>query len=60
MWLGKLALSDAGIYVYTQWGVDVMAAAPSNLITNKKFHAEHWPRLDARIRAKRERRLGTI
>ena len=56
MWLGKLALSEAGIYVYTQWGIDVMAAAPVDLIANKKFYTEHWPRLDARIRAKRERR----
>ena len=56
MWLGKLALSEAGIYVYTQWGIDVMAAAPVDLIANKKFHTEHWPRLDARIRAKRGRR----
>jgi hypothetical protein len=59
-WLGKLALSDAGIYVFTQWGIDVMEAAPRTLITNKKFHAEHWPRLESRIRAKRDRRLGTI
>jgi len=59
-WLGKLALSDAGIYVFAQWGIDVMEAAPRHLITNKKFHAEHWPRLDSRIRAKRGRRLGTI
>jgi hypothetical protein len=59
-WLGKLALSDAGIYVFAQWGIDVMEAAPRNLITNKKFHAEHWPRLDLRIRAKRDRKLGAI
>jgi len=60
VWLGKLALSDAGMYVFTQWGIDVMGAAPKNLITNKIFHAEHWPRLDSRIRAKRNRRLGKI
>jgi hypothetical protein len=59
-WLGKLALSEAGIYVFAQWGIDVMEAAPGNLITSKKFHAEHWPRLDSRIRAKRDRRLGVI
>lgn len=59
-WLGKLALSEAGIYAFAQWGIDVMEAAPRNLITNKKFHAEHWPRLDSRIRAKRDRRLGAI
>ena len=56
MWLGKLALSDAGIYAHTQWEIDVMAAAPNGLIANKKFHTEHWPRLDASIRAKRKRR----
>jgi hypothetical protein len=60
VWLGKLALSDAGMYVFTQWGVDVMGAAPINIITNKKFHAEHWPRLEARIHSKRDRRIGTI
>lgn len=60
MWLGKLALSDAGMYVFAQWGIDVMGAAPRSFITNKKFHSEHWPRLDARIRAKRDRRLETI
>jgi hypothetical protein len=58
-WLGKLAFSDAGIYVFTQWGIDVIEAAPKNLITNKKFHAEHWPRLESRIRAKQNRKLGT-
>lgn len=44
--------------VFTQWGVDVMGAAPIEVITNKKFHAEHWPRLDARIRSKRNRKKG--
>ena len=58
MWLGKLALSDAGMYVFVQWGIDVMGGAPRNLVTNRKFHSEHWPRLDERIRAKRDRRLG--
>ena len=58
MWLGKLALSDAGMFVFVQWKIDVMDAAPTGLIANKKFHTEHWPRLDARIRAKRDRRLG--
>ncbi|MDP1995722.1 MAG: hypothetical protein Q8J90_00845 [Gallionella sp.] len=60
MCLDKQAISDAGGFVYVQWKIDVMEAAPMVLITNKKFHAEHWPRLDTRIRAKRDRRLGTI
>jgi len=59
MWLGKLALSDAGMFVFTQWGIDVMEAAPNDLVTNKKFHTEHWPRLDARIHSKRGRKKGT-
>jgi len=56
MWLGKLALSDAGIYVFAQWGIDVMKAAPTSRIANKKFHAEHWPRLEARILVKRDQK----
>jgi len=59
IWLGKLALSDAGIFVFTHWRIDVMGAAPANIITNKKFHTEHWPRLNARIRSKRDRKKGT-
>jgi hypothetical protein len=55
-WLGKLALSDDGIYVFVNWGIDVMESAPRNSIVNKKFHSEHWPRLDSRIRAKRDRK----
>lgn len=55
-WLGKLALSDAGIFVYKQWRIDIMGAAPIGLIAHKKFHAEHWPRLEARICSKRDRR----
>ncbi|MGV8934392.1 MAG: hypothetical protein ACOH1I_07200 [Gallionellaceae bacterium] len=54
-WLGELALSDAGIFVFTQWGIDVMKAASEKLITNQKFHSEHWPRLINRIRMKQER-----
>lgn len=55
-WLGDLAHSDAGIFVFTQWGIDVMEAAPANLITNKEFHAMHWPRLNTKICSKRNRK----
>ena len=58
-WLGKLALSDAGLFVFTHWQIDVLEAAPVNLISDEKFHSEHWPRLEARIRSKRDRRIGT-
>jgi hypothetical protein len=58
VWLGKLALSDAGMFVFKQWGIDVMGAAPTELISNMKFHSEHWLRLDARIRSKRDRKMG--
>ena len=54
-WLGELALSDAGIFVFTQWSIDVIGAASPNLISNPKFHSEHWPRLINRIRTKQER-----
>lgn len=56
IWLEKLALSDAGMFVFTQWGIDVMGAAPIEIITNKKFHTEHWPRIEARIFSKRDRK----
>lgn len=58
-WLDKLANSDAGMFVFAQWKIDVMEAAPVNLMTDEKFHTEHWPRLEARIRAKRNRKEGT-
>ncbi len=56
VWLEKLASSDAGMFVFFHWGIDVMEAAPNDLITNPKFHAEHWPRIEARIRDKRNRK----
>jgi hypothetical protein len=55
-WLDKLALSDAGMFVFTHWKIDVLQAAPINLISDEKFHTEHWPRLETRIRSKRDRR----
>ncbi|MEO8331313.1 MAG: hypothetical protein ABI479_02695 [Gallionella sp.] len=58
-WLDKLANSDAGMFAFAQWKIDVLKAAPVNLISDDKFHAEHWPRLEARIRTKRNRRTGT-
>ncbi len=60
VWLEKLALSDAGMFVFTKWGIDVMGAAPIEIISNKKFHSDHWPRLDARIRSKRDRKKRTL
>jgi hypothetical protein len=54
-WLGDLALSDAGIFVFNQWGIEVMGASSTNLIMNQKFHSEHWPRLINRIRRKQDR-----
>lgn len=56
VWLEKLALSDAGMFVFMQLGIDVMEAAPIETITNKKFHAKHRPRLDARVQSRRNRK----
>lgn len=55
-WLEKLAFSDAGLFVFTHWKIDVLEAAPVNLITDEKFHIEHWPRLETRIRLRRDRK----
>lgn len=55
-WLEKLAFSDAGLFVFTHWKIDVLEAAPANLIMDEKFHIEHWPRLEARIRLRRDRK----
>lgn len=55
-WLEKLAYSDAGVFVFAHWKIDVLDAAPVSLIREEKFHTEHWPRLEARIRLRRDRK----
>jgi hypothetical protein len=57
VWMGKLAFSDAGMFVFLHWGIDVMEAAPIEKITNTLFHTEHWPRLESRVRTKRDRKM---
>lgn len=55
MWLHDLALTDAGKFAYAEWGIDVMRAAPIERVQNKKFHAQHIPRMETEIATKRER-----
>lgn len=55
MWLHDLALTDAGKFVYAEWGIDVMQAAPMDKVQNQDFHAQHKPRMEAEIATKRER-----
>lgn len=54
-WLKELALSDAGIFVFAHWGVDVIEAAPVELIRNPEFHSVNWPQILRWIRTKQER-----
>jgi len=55
MWLHDLALTDAGKFVYAEWGIDVMQAAPMDMVQNHDFHTQHKPRMEAEMAIKRER-----
>lgn len=55
VWLHDQALSDAGKFVYAEWGIDVMQAAPMDSVQNQDFHTQHKPRMEAEIATKRER-----
>lgn len=47
-WLKGVALSDDGVFVFAEWGIDVMDAAPYHLIKSLDFHTKqklriaHW------------------
>ncbi|MCK9200357.1 MAG: hypothetical protein M0P59_00585 [Gallionella sp.] len=51
-WLKKLALSDAGLFVFARWGIDVIDAAPVALIKMPEFHTKNWPQIVRWIRTK--------
>lgn len=55
MWLHDLALTDAGKFVYAEWGIDVMQAASMDIVQNKDFHTQQKPRMEAEIVTKREK-----
>ncbi|MHB1115809.1 hypothetical protein [Sideroxydans sp.] len=62
-WLQKLALSDAAIYVFANYGIDVLDAAPVHQIKTEMFHSEHWPRTVERVKKKRAqamKRMGKV
>ena len=54
-WLKKLALSDAGIFVFIHWNIDVIEAAPIHLIKSPEFHSKNWPQIIKWIRTKQDR-----
>ena len=56
-WLGDLALSDAGVFVFVEYGIDVMQAAPASFIKTASFHSMYWPKLCARVSSKRGRKM---
>ena len=43
-WLAKLAQSAKALYVFKNWGIDVLTAAPIELIKHTKFHSLDWPK----------------
>ncbi|HEY9268197.1 MAG TPA: hypothetical protein VIO39_01940 [Methylotenera sp.] len=43
-WLAKLAKSPSGLFVYKNWGIDVLEAAPISLISHEAFLKLDWPK----------------
>lgn len=43
-WLAKLAKSSSGLYVFKNWGIDVLDAAPISLISHEAFLKLDWPK----------------
>ncbi len=59
-WLKEVALSDDGLFVYKNWGIDVMNAAPYSLIKSDAFHQKQKPKIEQWITSKRMRSSGSI
>lgn len=53
-WLAKQAKSPSGLYVYKNWGIDVLDAAPINLITHEVFLKLDWPKQLSWVEIKRK------
>lgn len=53
-WLKNLALSDSGIFVFVNWQIDIISAAPIELIQNSDFHTKNWPQIIKWIRTKQQ------
>ena len=53
-WLKELALSDAGLFAFVHWNIDVIEAAPIHLITAPQFHSKNWPQIIEWIRTKQD------
>ena len=52
-WLKRLALSDDGLFVFRNWGIDVMNAAPYSHIQSEEFHQKQKPKIEQWIASKR-------
>lgn len=53
-WLAKLAKSPSGLYVYKNYGIDVLEAAPISLITHEAFLKLDWPKQLGWVKDKRK------
>lgn len=54
--LKKIALSDAGIFVYYEYDLDVLTAIDPGLFNGSKFVSQGWPHLCEQVKIKREKR----
>jgi len=51
-----IALSDAGIFVYHEYGLDILLAIDVDLFKGSKFVTHEWPRLRDEVQRKRNKR----
>lgn len=58
--LKKIALSDAGIFVYHEYNLDILTAIELNLFNGTKFVDQGWPKLCEKINKKREKKNPSL
>lgn len=55
--LREIALSDAGIFIYHEYDLDILTSIDPDLFKGSKFVNQGWPRLLDLVKIKREKRL---
>jgi hypothetical protein len=43
--LANIAMSDAGVFVFKKYGIDLFKAAPTAMVSEPQFHARNLPKL---------------
>jgi hypothetical protein len=51
----RMALDAQLANVASEYGIDVLSAIPTDQITNPRFHAEQWPRIQERLANRRRK-----